>query len=293
MILGLSLALVSALATNVAFLLKHRGAVLAAPIRIRHPVRSAVALFRSKWFAVGWLVAIGAWGLHVAALALAPLSMVQAVLSGGLVFLAVLGERYFGFTLGRRQWIGVTITALGLVVIGLTGSGDNEPQRSSLSALIAVECSIFGLGAALLAISAHRRVLHHAEGLLLGLGAGALFGVSDVAIKYLAHAEGPVYGLVSPWTLTALVAGVIAFYASARSLQIGPGVEVIAFTSVAANLAAILGGVIVFGEHIGSGPVAIGARFIAFFLVIAGAALMPGRHTEAHRVEAAPSVATP
>jgi len=86
---------------------------------------------------------------------------------------------------------------------------------------------------------------------------------------------------------------VIAFYASARSLQIGPGVEVIAFTSVAANLAAILGGILVFDEHIGSGPVAIGARFVAFCLVIAGAALMPGRHTEAPRVEAAPSVATP
>src|SRR5438270_13757789 len=39
-------------------------------------------------------------GLHVGALALAPLSIVQAVLSGGLVFLAVLAERYFGFRLG-------------------------------------------------------------------------------------------------------------------------------------------------------------------------------------------------
>ena len=38
--------------------------------------------------------------------------------------------------------------------------------------------------------------------------------------------------------LTALIAGVITFYASARSLQLGQGVEVIALTSVAANLAA-------------------------------------------------------
>jgi hypothetical protein len=81
--------------------------------------------------------------------------------------------------------------------------------------------------------------------------------------------------LVSPWTLTALVAGVIAFYASARSLQIGEGVEVIAITSVAANLAAILGGILVFYDPIGSGPLEIAARFLAFCLVIAGAALMP------------------
>ena len=88
MILGLILALASALATNVAFLFKHRGAVLAPPIRVRHPLRSAAGLFRSRWFAVGWMVAIIAWVLHVGALSLAPLSIVQAVLSGGLVFLA-------------------------------------------------------------------------------------------------------------------------------------------------------------------------------------------------------------
>src|SRR5215210_1936317 len=101
MILGPLLALASALATNVAFLFKQRGAVLAAPIEVRQPLRSAAALFRSRWFAVGWLVAILAWLLHIGALALAPLSIVQAVLSGGLVFLAVLAERFFDFQLGR------------------------------------------------------------------------------------------------------------------------------------------------------------------------------------------------
>jgi drug/metabolite transporter (DMT)-like permease len=276
MTLGLILALASAVGTNVAFLFKHRGAVLAPPIRVRHPVRSAVGLFRSRWFAVGWMVAIVAWVLHVGALSLAPLSIVQAVLSGGLVFLAVFAERFFGFHLGRRQWVGVTITAAGLVVIGLTGGGGNTSERASLAALIAVEGAIFALGAALVRISTRRLVLHRAEGLLLGAAAGALFGVSDVAIKYITKATpGPLGGVVSPWTLTAIVAAVIAFYASARSLQIGEGVEVIALTSVAANLAAIFGGIIVFHEPIGSGALATTARFLAFCLVIAGAALMP------------------
>jgi len=88
-------------------------------------------------------------------------------------------------------------------------------------------------------------------------------GVSDVAIKYLTHAEGVLYGLLSPWTATALLAGAIAFYASPRSLQIGPAVEVIALTSVAANLVAIMDGILVFDEPVGSGPLAIGARFVA------------------------------
>ena len=277
MILGLILAVAAAVATNLAFLFKHRGAVLAPPIEVRHPLRSAAGLFRSRWFAVGWGVAVVAWFLHVGALALAPLSIVQAVLSGGLVFLAVFAERYFGFQLGRRQWLGVTVTAAGLVVIGLTGAGADDTERASLSALIAVETAIFALGAALVRISARRHMGPRAEGRLLGAAAGALFGVSAIAIKYITDATpGPLLGWLSPWTLTAMIAGVIAFYASARSLQIGDGVEVIALTSVAANLVAILGGIIVFHDPIGSGPTGITARLLAFCLVIAGAALMPG-----------------
>src|SRR5438876_6105013 len=99
MVAGLALALGSPFGTNVAFLFKQRGAVLAPPVRARHPLRSAVGLSRSRWFSLGWVVAVAAWGLHVGALALAPLSIVQAVLSGGLVFLAVLAERYFGLRL--------------------------------------------------------------------------------------------------------------------------------------------------------------------------------------------------
>jgi drug/metabolite transporter (DMT)-like permease len=277
MLIGLMLAVGSALGTNLAFLFKQRGAVLAAPVRARHPLRSAVGLFRSRWFSLGWGVAVAAWGLHVGALALAPLSIVQAVLSGGLVFLAVLAERYFGFRLGRRQWTGVIVTAAGLAVIAVTGGSHTSAVRQySLAALIAVECGVFALGAALIRISMRPRFGPAAEGLLLGVAAGVLFGVSDIALKYLTEAlRGGLDGLVSEWTLTALAASVLAFYASARGLQLGPGVAVIAFTSVAANLAAIMGGILVFRDPIGIGAPAIVARVIAFCLVIGGAAFMP------------------
>jgi drug/metabolite transporter (DMT)-like permease len=274
MIFGLILAVASALGTNLGFLFKQRGAVLAPPIRVRHPLRSAADLFRSRWFLVGWIVSFAAWGLHVGALSLASLSSVQAVLSGGLVFLAVLAERFFGFHLGRRQWAGVTITAAGLVVIGLTSTAEG-PQRTSLAGLIAVESAILVVGIGLVRISTRRRLPDRGEALLLATAAGVLFGVSDVAMKYLTHAEGPLFGLLSPWTLTALVSFVISFYASARSLQLGEAIEVIAITSVAANLSAIAGGVLVFGEPIGSGAVGVIARLLAFGLVIAGAALVP------------------
>lgn len=278
MIAGLGLAFASAIATSIAFLLKHRGAVLAPAVEVRHLLRSAADLFRSRWFAVGWLVAVGAWGLHVGALALAPLSIVQAVLSGGLVFLAVFAERFFGFRLGRRQWAGVILTAIGLAVIGLTSeSGDGVPRHYAVAALIAIECGGLVACLAIASASTHRRVPTAAQGLILGAVAGALFGISDIAIKFLVDdtASG-VLELISPWTAAALIASVVAFYASARGLQIGPGVEVIALTSVAANLVAIVGGILVFRDPIGEGTLEVAGRLLAFCLVIAGAALIPG-----------------
>ena len=277
MLLGLALALACAVATSIAFLLKHRGAVLAAPVSVRHPLRSAIDLFRSRWFAVGWAVAVGAWALHVGALAFAPLSIVQAVLSGGLVFVALFAERFFGFRLGRRQWAGVIVTAAGLAIIGLTsGSDDGETPEYAVAALIAIECGVLVVGTAIAGFSGHDRIPRAAQGLLLGVAAGALFGVSDIAIKFLAEdtASG-VLELISPWSVAALIASMVAFYASARGLQIGPGVEVIALTSVAANLTAIVGGILVFRDPVGAGTLEIAARMLAFCLVIAGAALIP------------------
>ena len=273
MLPGLILAVCSAAATNLAFLLKQRGAVLAPPILVRHPLRSAIGLFSSRWFLIGWMVAVVAWGLHLGALSLAPLSIVQAVLSGGLVFLAVFAERFFGFSLGRRQWVGVTVTAAGLAVIGLTSGGADDPERASLAALSpwrvrSLRSARAGENLDPPACSSTRRGCY--------LRGGRRAVASRIALKWLTQAApGPLLGLVSPWTLTALIAGVISFYASARSLQLGEAVEVIAITSVAANLIAIIGGILVFHEPIGSGPTGITARLLAFCLVIVGAALMP------------------
>src|SRR5437764_5519260 len=145
---GLLLAAGCALAGSVAVLLKQRGAVAAPTVLARCPVRSAVGLFRSKWWTVGWLVALGAWLLHVGALSLASLSIVQAVISGGLVFLAIIAERFFGFELGRRQWTGLLATALGLAVLGLTQAPATD-DHASAAALIAVESSVIAISGAL------------------------------------------------------------------------------------------------------------------------------------------------
>jgi hypothetical protein len=62
---------------------------------------------------------------------------------------------------------------------------------------------------------------------------------------------------------------------SARSLQIGKAVPVIAVTSVAANLFTIAAGPVVFGEPMPDTSLGVTVRVLAFALVIAAAALTP------------------
>ena len=129
--LGILLALVCAFASNLAFLYKHRGCGTACTVDIRHPLRTAVSLWSQRWFAIGMLVGLVAWLLHVAAISLAPLSVVQAVLSGGLVLLAVMADRLFGFSIGPRQWWGLAMTGVGLILLAITLPKTTARTRAS------------------------------------------------------------------------------------------------------------------------------------------------------------------
>jgi|SRR5579884_162597 len=276
-LLGILLALACALATNVGFLYKHRGARAAPAVDMRRPLWSARSLFSSPLFAIGMLIASGAWLFHVAAMSLAPLSLVQAVLAGGVVLLAVMAERIFGLKIGRRQWIGLALTAAGLMLLGFTlPAVHGAHSRFSLPGMIAFEGGLITAGTLLIMgprIGAPRE--HH--GFMLGAAAGILFGVSDVAIKAISGIIGAhgLIGLVTPWTLICVAASIAAFFASAKGLQDGDAVPVIAVTGTAANISGIIGGIIVFGDPLSGNPVALIVQCFAFVFVLGAAWLMP------------------
>jgi drug/metabolite transporter (DMT)-like permease len=273
--IGIMLALACAVATQLGFLYKHRGANAAPKVDIRHPLRTVRSLFASKWFAIGMGVALGAWLLHVAALAFAPLSVVQAVLSTGVVMLAVLAERLFGFEVGRRQWLGVAMTAVGLLLLVVTLPAHSGAHSSySLAGMLAFEGGMLAIGALLITGPRMGAPDHH-HGIMLGAAAGVLFGVSDVAIKALTGLGGPLEILLSPWLAFTVLASIVAFYASARGLQDGEAVPVIASTSTAANVSCILGGILVFGDPMPSDALGIAIQGLAFTLVVVAALVTP------------------
>jgi drug/metabolite transporter (DMT)-like permease len=276
--LGILLALGCAFVANLAFFYKYRGANAVGKVDVRHPLRSGRALFSSKWFAVGMLVAAGSWALHVGALALAPMSVVQVALAGGVVLIAVMADRMFGFQVGPRQWLGLWLTAAGLVMLGITlPSMHGAHSHFSDAAMISFEAGLFGLGGLLIMGPRIGGPVEH-HGMMLGAAAGMLFGVSDVSIKALTGivgAHGALGVLLSPWLAVALLASIVAFYASARGLQDGDAVPVIAVTGTTANIAGIAGGILVFGDPMPGSAVGIVFQSLAFVLVLIAAALMP------------------
>ena len=275
--LGILLAFACAIATQLGFLYKHKGANEAPTVNIRHPFRSAKQLYSCKWFAIGMAVAAGAWIFHVAALAYAPLSVVQAVLSTGVVILAVMAERLFGFKVGRRQWLGVAMTAAGLVLLVITLPAHSGSHSSfSVAGMISFEAGMLAIGALLITGPRIGAPDHH-HGVMLGAAAGVLFGVSDVAIKALTGlgGDGIMAVVLSPWLPVTIIASIVAFYASARGLQDGEAVPVIASTSTAANVSTIMGGIVVFGDPMPGDAVGIALQMFAFVLVIVAALIVP------------------
>ncbi len=269
--LGLLLALLSAFGSVAGFLYKFRGAREAPAVELRQPLRSSIGLFRSPLYALGIAIALSAWALHVGALALAPISLVQSVIAGGLVLLTVVADRLFGIEVSRREWIGVVLTAAGLAFLAATLDGDGTAAHSRYDpTTLALYLAVLG-GAGLVLVSRPRRAAW------LAVSAGLLWAASDTSIKALSsHLARLGWGVVGhPLALVILVASLVGLLISARSLQIGEAVPMIALTSAAANLTTIAAGSIVFGEPLPAGHLELAVRMIAFALVIGAAAMTP------------------
>ena len=284
---GLLLALATAFASVLGFLYKHRGAIESPRVDMRRPLRTSFALFRNPWYTLGIAIAMAGWGFHVGALALAPISLVQATIAGGLVLLTVTADRLFAHEVTRREWIGVALAALGLAFLAATlGDTADEAHSDYEVARLTVYLVVVSGAACLVAWAA---VGNLREGVLFGASAGLFWAASDTAIKALSGnlgESGAVEILIHPLAALIALASLAGLVVSARSLQVGKAVPVIAVTSVAANALTIAAGPIVFAEPLPEDTVGVIARMAAFALVIGAAALTPAPVSAAETIEA-------
>jgi drug/metabolite transporter (DMT)-like permease len=273
--IGLALALVAAMAANLASLLKHRGCQRVAAIDVRRPLHSARGLAGSRWFAAGWGLAALAWLIHVAALSMAPISLVQSVLAGGAVTLAVMSQGLFGNTVARRQWLALLLGGAGLALLALT-----FPHFSGSHSSFALG-SILGFEGGLALIAAGLAIGHRSErlaarrGVMLASLSGVLFALAGVAIKALTSAEGTSVPVLGFWIAFIVVCGGLAQYTAIVALQRGGAIETIGLMGLVANGTQITAGVIVFGDPLSGTPLGIALQASAFAMVCFSALLLP------------------
>lgn len=277
---GIALALVAALMTNLASLLKHRGCHRAEAVCIRRPLRSARTLAASRWFAAGWSLAAIAWLVHVAALSMAPISLVQAVLAGGAVTLAVMSQQIFGSRVERRQWLALIVGGAGLALLALT-----VPQLKGSHSEFSVATMLgFEGGLALLATGlalGHRAErLAERRGILLAALAGTLIALAGVAIKGLTGAGGVSVAVIAPWIALTVLCGALAQYAVVAALQHGQAIETIGLMGLIANATQIVAGVLVFGDPLSANPLGIALQAVAFAMVCLSGLLLPARRAQ-------------
>ncbi|HLK42669.1 MAG TPA: hypothetical protein VKV34_04955 [Thermoleophilia bacterium] len=270
--LGLVLALLTAFGSVAGFLYKFRGARGVSDVELRRPIRSTVLLFRSPVYLLGIAIGLSSWLVHVGALALAPISLVQATVAGGLVLLTVSADQLFGIEVTRREWIGVTLTAAGLAALAVTLHGDARSAHSHYEAgtLTVFLLAVAGGGLLLTALRSRRASA-------LAVAAGLEWAASDTSIKALSAHLGSLGAgvLLQPLALVIFLASMVGLLISARSLQLGDAVPMIALTSAAANLTTIAAGPVVFSEPLPAGQAALVVRVLAFAMVVLAASLTP------------------
>jgi hypothetical protein len=269
---GLLLSLASAAALNWGFFVQHEAAAALPPLRVRSPLRSLRALFGSGRWTLGFGTGLAGWALYVVALALAPLSLVQAASAGGIGLLALLVWRTSGERPPERELRGVALAAGGLVLLGVSLAGQHDVHGHGSWIAVAVWVGVSG-ALALAAARSRSSVLRSGAG--LGLAAGLLYAAGDVATK-AAVAGGARVAFVP----VVLACHGLAFVALQLGFQRGGALATAGVATLFTNALPIAAGTTIFHEGLPSGILGA-ARGLAFVAVVASATSLARAEPEA------------
>ena len=262
--IGLGLAFIAAVVTNVAYSLEHDAAAALPRLSPRRPLRTVDFLIHDRRWMKAFAAETTGWLTYVAALRLAPLALVQAVTASGVAVLAAATARGHPSRLARREQVAVLLALLGLIMLGLSLAGREISDRHPPVVGIVVWMAACG-GLAMLLIVQPTRFGRAAT---LGLSAGLLFADGDVSAKLI--------GYGGPWLL-ALVPLIIAYGTGTSVLQSayqrGDALTAAGMATMVTNAVPIVAGFVLFGEKLPSGGLAV-VQVAAFtFLVMSAVAL--------------------
>ncbi len=263
--IALLITVISSCALNAGYLIEHGAASKMPPLSIRSPVRSVRLLLGSPRWLLGFGTEIVGWALYVVAVALAPLSLVQATAAGGIGILAIMASRFTGVPLEPRERIGVTVSVAGLALLGISLAGGHGGGTHGTYFAVGLWLAA-SLVAALLAVKLLAKVI--GGGPAYGFATGILFAAGDVATK---AAVGGGVGI-------AFIVGLIVCYAAGTlvlqaGFQRGRALTAAGIATIVTNALPIVAGMTIFSEPLPDGW--LGAvRIAAFVAVVAGAGVL-------------------
>ena len=264
-IIGLGLGLASAVPISLSYLREHDAAAGLPPLSLRRPLHSAKLLLGSRAWLLGFAMESGGFGLYVAALALAPLALVQSVAAGGVGILAVATARLAHRRLTRRESTGAALAVAGLVLLAVSLSGGQAADARGSLAAIALWLGAT-VGAAILILTSGRAFLQ--QGVGQGIAGGLFFAAGDICTKVATEGGG---------RLLFVVPLILGYLLGTSLLQIGyqsgAALTVAGLATLFTNAVPIAAGTVVLGEDVPSGTLGV-IRVIAFAAVTAGAILL-------------------
>jgi drug/metabolite transporter (DMT)-like permease len=246
--IGLTVAFASALVTNMAYSLEHDAAAALPPLSPRRPFQSAKLLLGDR----RWLLAFGAetagWLMYVAALRLAPLSLVQAVAASGVAVLAFATARGHPSRLARREQAAVVLAIAGLTLLAFSLVGTAESDQRPAALGVVIWLAAFGGGAVLLIAVP----MHFGRAASLGLAAGLLFADGDISAKLVGY--GGVWLAAAGTLIVAYAAGTSVLQ---WAYQRGDALTAAGMATMATNAVPIAAGFVLFGETLPHGTRAV------------------------------------
>jgi len=264
LLLGFALATVSSLTLNVGYLLQHVGGSAAPAADVRRPIATVRGLLRSPLWALGVGTDIVGSVMHIGALAVAPLSLVQAFSAGGLALVVPASARVARSPLHQAERLAVAVIVVALAALAIS------PQTVSRAPAAAGPPLLF-LAVVLAAAGALAATRGSRRGAALALIAGILYGLSDAATKGFtdAAAHGVLGAVLSPWPPVIVALCAVAFFALQRGLQLGAAATVIVLMTAATNVIAVTAGVALFAESLGGQPEIAWLHLLAMLAIAA------------------------
>ena len=264
-VIALLLAAVSATLTNVAYSREHDAAAALPCLSMRRPLQSLRLLLTNRSWLSGFAMESGGFASYAAALALAPLALVQSIGAGGIGVLAYVSARVSGRRLPRHQVIGVGLSVLGLVLLAVSlAKSSNGGGRGSLAGILAWLGGTAALALVVLWIGRRRGGLAVAE----GVAGGLLFSIGDFSTK-LATQGGTHFAFV----VTLVIGYTLGTSLLQLGYQRGAALTVAGLATLFTNALPIAAGTVVLHEPVPSGALGV-VRVLAYVAVTAGAIML-------------------